>query len=87
MSNKIPTSQYFIYCPDSRFALKCLKLLFRYKIGGENRSVQSPNWVIFVVNIYLYFYGMRSRIFFMAIFILFWVHTQAQILIGNAANL
>lgn len=42
---------------------------------------QSPNWVIFVIKIYLYFYDMTPKIFFVIAFLLLGTCTHAQKLI------
>lgn len=44
---------------------------------------QSPNWGIFVVKIYLYFYDMTSKIFILIVFLLLGISTQAQTLAIN----
>lgn len=49
-------------------------------VGGR----QSPNWVIFLSKISLYFYDMTPKIFILMTFLLLGTHTQAQRLIIDA---
>ncbi len=54
------------------------KSVFRHKIEGENRPILSPNWVIFVVRIYWYFYDMIPKLLILIAFFLLGTPTQAQ---------